>query len=485
MVLQRRKPICVWGSAAKDGLVTVQLADARAIALVENGTWKAFLPPMEAGAGYTLRVSAGQDEITIEDVAIGEVWLAGGQSNMEYLLKHDAEASTAVLTRQPEIRCFEVPKISYADQEHDRDYSKVGLWRKTLGDESLYFTAVGFYFAQKLYQELSVPVGIINCTWGGTSASAFTAKEYLTGRLQFFLDEAQKAQAKLDPATELDQFRQMQQMIDNMPFDNSMENLAPIQPDPGMMQAMENMNMLHLSQYSPFRPCGLYETMLQTIIPYTVSGVIWYQGESDEPFKELYEELMQAMIACWREQWHDTLPFLMVQLASFEQMMEELDFVPIRAIQENLTKIVDKVWFACAMDVGMRYDIHPKHKKPVGERLALQALSKVYGRTILADSPTMEGYSREGSTLTIRFSNSGSGLVCRGETPQTVAVSIAGKIVEHTSIAVRDNVMIITVPELATNVPVTVAFCQMPYCEDNVYNSAGLPMLPFVCQIDA
>jgi len=484
MVLQRRKPICVWGSAATGSMVSVQLGVSRALALAENGTWKAYLPPIEAGVGYTLRVSSDDDVISREDVAIGEVWLAGGQSNMEFLLKHDAMAASAVLTEQPDIRCYEVPKISYAGQENDRDYSKVGLWRKALGTESLYFTAVGFYFAQKLHEELQVPVGIINCTWGGTSASAFTAKEYLTGRLNFFLDEAQKAQAKIDHATELDEFKAMQQKIDGMPFDNSMPNLAPITLEPFMMQGIEEMNKLHLSQYSPFRPCGLYETMLQTIVPYTISGVIWYQGESDEPFTDRYEALMQAMIACWRAQWHETLPFLMVQLASFEQMVEELNFVPIRAIQENLTKIVDQVWLACAMDVGMRYDIHPKQKKPVGERLALQALSKVYGRAILADSPSVEGTSRDGSNVYIRFSNCGDGLICRGETPQTVDVKINGNAVDNLSVVVRDNVMVLAAPELAEHAPVTVEFCQHPYCQDNVYNSAGLPVLPFVCTID-
>jgi Domain of unknown function (DUF303). len=484
MVLQRRKPICVWGSAPTGSRINVLLSKSSAWSVAQNGTWMVYLPPMEAATGYTLEVSCDDETIAIEDVAIGEVWLASGQSNMEYLLRHDAEADSAVLTEQAEIRCFEVPKISYAGQEKHRDYSKVGLWRKALGSESLYFTAVGFYFAQKLHQELQVPVGIINCTWGGTSASVFTANEYLTGRLAFFPEEAQKAQAKIDHATELEEYMAMQQMIDSMPFDNSMANLAPIEPDPGMMQAMEGMNKLHFSQYSPFRPSGIYETMLKTIVPYTVSGVIWYQGESDEPYQDRYEELMQAMIACWREQWHETLPFVMVQLASFEQMMEKLDFVPIRAIQENLTKIVDKVWLVCAMDAGLRYDIHPKHKRPVGERLALQALSKVYGRAILADSPVLEGARREGDTVILRFAHSGEGLVCRGESPETLEVTQNGVALGAFFASVSGNELRVTAPLLAQGGKITLTFCQHPFCVDNVYNSAGLPILPFVCSME-
>jgi sialate O-acetylesterase len=484
MVLQRRRPVCIWGWAAEGSEIMLQLAGESAFAVTKNGEWKAFFPPMEAGSGYTLKISSNDCKIIINDVAIGEVWLASGQSNMEFLLRDDADAANAAKTDNINIRCFEVPKISYVGQENDRDYSRVGLWRKASGKESLYFTAVGFYFAERLYQELNVPIGIINCTWGGISASAFMAEEYLTGRLKFFLDRAKEAQAKIDPDTELERFKALQKKMDALPIDNSIPNLAPIHPDKAMMDAMEEMNTLHQSIYSPFRPCGLYETMLKTIVPYTISGVIWYQGETDAPLADLYEELLHAMIVNWRDLWHEELPFILVQLASFEFMVEPLDFVPIRAIQEKLTKSMNKVWLACAMDVGMQYDIHPKKKKPVGKRLALQALSKVYGHPILADSPTVESCKRDGSKIYIRFAHCGDGLEYRGDQPQTVDVKINGTVVDERKISVYDNVMLISLPEHETNGPVTVEFCQRPYCEDTVYNSAGLPVLPFVCHIE-
>jgi sialate O-acetylesterase len=484
MVLQRRKPVCVWGRAPEGSVVYVQLNGETTLALSRGGEWKAYLPPMEAGSGYTLTVSTGNEAIVLEDVAIGEVWLASGQSNMEFLLRDDAEVEEATRIDCAEIRCYEVPKISYAGQENDRDYSEVGVWRKAIGREARYFTAVGFYFAQQLNSELHVPVGIVNCTWGGTSASVFSAPEYLTGRLQVFLDCAHEAQAKIDPATELERFRANQRMIDSLPFDNSVPNLAPIEPDESMQAAMAQMDALNLSRYSPFRPCGLYETMLKTVVPYTLSGVIWYQGESDEPFAELYEELMQAMIANWRALWCDALPFLQVQLTAFERMVEPLNFVPIRAAQERLTRSADNVWLVCSMDAGMRYDVHPKHKRPIGERLALQALSKVYGRNILADSPTLEGAKREGNTLLLRFAHTGDGLVCRGETPQTLDVSIDGTAIEKIFTSAEGNELRISAPEIVRAKTVTVSFCQRPYCEDNLYNSAGLPMLPFVYTIE-
>ena len=485
MVLQRRTPVCIWGKALKGSLVTVKLADETAYCIAENGMFAAYLPPMEAGRGLTMTISSNGDLVTIFDVAVGEVWLAGGQSNMEFLLRDDAEAAEEMQGDLPDVRCFEVPKIAYSGQDLDRDYASVGLWRKARGAEAKYFTAVGYYFAKKLQAELDVPVGIVNCTWGGTSASAYVSPDDLTGKLKPYLDRAAEAQAKLDSATELDRYRKLQYTMDNMPFDNSMSNLAPIKPDPAIMASMAEMGELFLSRYSPFRPCGLYETMLKPTAPYTISGVIWYQGESDAAYADTYEALMQAMIARWRALWKAELPFLIVQLASFEEMMEPLDFVPIRAAQERLTKSCNKVWLACAMDAGMRYDIHPKHKRPIGERLAMQAISKVYGKAILADSPAPEGAKREGDELVLRFAHTGDGLVCRGETPETLELIVDGVARSGFSARVEGNELCITSPEIAAATSVTVAFCQHPFCTDNVYNSAGLPMLPFVYTLES
>ena len=485
MVLQRRMPVCVWGKATSGSLVTIRLADATAHAITTDGVFSAYLPPMEAASGLTLRVTADDETICISDVAVGEVWLAGGQSNMEFLLRDDAEAAEEMQVDLQDVRCYEVLKIAYPGQENDRDYSKVGIWRKACGAEAKYFSAVGYYFAKKLRAELDVPVGIVNCTWGGTSASAYLSPDDLTGILKPYLDRAAEAQAKLDPATELERYRKLQHTMDNMPFDNSMSNLAPIKPDPAIMASMAEMGELFLSRYSPFRPCGLYETMLKPTAPYTISGVIWYQGESDAAYADTYEALMQAMIARWRALWKAELPFLIVQLASFEEMMEPLDFVPIRAARERLTRSCEKVWLACAMDAGMRYDIHPKHKRPIGERLAAQALSKVYGKAILADSPAPEGAKREGDKLVLRFAHTGDGLTLSGEKPETLELIVDGIAQSAFSARVGGNELTITSPEIADAKSVTVAFCQHPFCIDNIYNSAGLPMLPFVYTLEA
>ena len=478
MVLQRHKAVCVWGTCGGADRVSVTLGDASAAADVRGGRWETFLPPMPAAAGLTLTVSAGEDSIIIRDVAVGEVWLAGGQSNMEFLLRDDADREDACRLTDADIRCFEVPKIAYEGQENDRDYSQVGIWRKAGPGDSEYFTAVGFYFAAALKEALDVPVGIINCTWGGTSASAWVGEDDLTGELAFYLNRAKEAREKIDLSTEKEEYRKIQQMIDALPPMNAAVNEKPLVADEAMTAAMEHMNRYNLCAYSPFRPAGLYHTMLETVVPFTIRGVIWYQGESDEYFGGLFEPLTRTLIRKWRALWKEELPFLMVQLASFEYMMEPLDFVPIRQMQQNIADDTAHVYLVCAMDAGLRYDIHPKNKKPIGRRLALQALHRVYGLPVLSDSPSVKSIRKEGGELILSFRH-GEGLHVNGTEPQTADLSVDGQETAGFRAFVRDDCLVISAQALETARTATVRFARRPWCEDNVYNRADLPVFPF------
>lgn len=480
MVFQRQKPICVWGQAEAADCVTVALGEASAIAQVLDGQWRTYLPPMQAGTGFTLTIAAGDQTLAIFDVAVGEVWLAGGQSNMEFLLRDDAEHTEACAYADADVRCYEVPKVAYDGQENDRDYSQVGIWRKAGPGDSEYFTAVGFYFARKLREALPVPVGIINCTWGGTSGSAWVDESCLTGELAFYLNRAAEARKKIDAATEKDEYKKIQQMIDALPPMNAAVNDHPLVADDAMKAAMEHMNLYNLCAYSPFRPCGLYRTMLLPIVPYTVRGIIWYQGESDEYFGGLFEPLTRALIRKWRALWQEDLPFLMVQLASFEYMMEPLNFVPIRQMQQRIAEDTPHVRLVCAMDAGLRYDIHPKNKRPIGERLALQALHYVYDLPLLSDSPAFQTVRKTEDQLVLSF-RYGEGLHVKGEQPQTIDLIVDGQAVENPKVIVKNDCLVVASPMLCEARSATVRFAWHPFCEDNVYNRADLPVLPFEC----
>lgn len=476
MVLQRRKPISVWGTAEDCASVTLELDGAKTICPVEDGCWKGYLPPMEAAVGLSLTISSEDHTVVISNVALGEVWIAGGQSNMEFLLKYDAEKETALTIEDTDIRCFEIPKISFPGQEKYYRMSDAGFWRKACPEESGGFSAVGFYFALALKEKLGVPIGIINCTWGGTSASCWVGEEYLTGDLQFYLDKAHEVQSGMDYGKELPNYIDIQKRILESGIDMGKPNLAPITPliDEAMHERLMTMNNW---PFSAFRPCGLYEFMLKTIVPFTVSGVIWYQGESDEYFSEHYESAMKAVIRCWRDQWKQTLPFIMVQLASFEVMAEYLDFVAIRKAQERIARTVEQTYMVTAMDVGMRYDIHPKRKRPIGTRLAWQALDKVYGWHICADSPTVDRVFFSGNNIVVSMKHTHGGLTVQGEKPKTFEVFLDGKKDENVLVQVSAGSITIQTDKAAQTA--RIAFCQKPWCELNVYSSQGLPVLPF------
>ncbi|MBR1585677.1 MAG: hypothetical protein IJ662_09070 [Clostridia bacterium] len=478
MVLQRQKPICVWGEAEGADTVRVSLAQSSAVAEVIDGRWRAYLPPMQAATGLTMTVCAQGEAVTLNDVAVGEVWLAGGQSNMEFQLRFDAEHETACRVRNPDIRCFEVPKRAFAGQEKERDLHYAGIWRKAGPGDSEYFTAVGFYFACRLWDTLRVPVGVINCTWGGTSASAWVDESCLTGELAFFLDRAKEARAQIDPQTEREEYRKIQQSVDAMPPMMGVINDQPIFPDEGMKATMAHMDRYNLCAYSPFRPSGLYHAMLQTIVPYTLRGVIWYQGESDEYFGSRFEPLTRALIQNWRALWQEELPFLMVQLAAFEYMVEPLDFVPMRRMQHKIAGDTPHVHLICAMDVGLRYDIHPKEKRPVGDRLALQALHHVYGLALMSDSPSLYAARRKGNTIAITFRD-GDGLWVKGDAPGRIDLTVDGQDTAEFTACVKDDQLLLTSDLFAGAGSVTVRFAWRPFCDDNVYNRAGLPVLPF------
>lgn len=478
MVLQRRKAICVWGEAEDCASVEVTLGGHTACARVEKGRWKTFLPPMEAAVGLVLQISGGDCRLCIGDVAVGEVWIAGGQSNMEFLLKYDAEAAASCALQNPDVRCFEVPKIAFPGQETYFKMSAAGFWRKEQPAESPDFTAVGFYFANRLYEALQVPVGILNCTWGGTSASCWVSEGYLTGELQFYLDRARAVQASLDRDAAFAEFVAMQKKMLAGDFDMGTPHLAPLefQIDEATHEHLMAMNNW---PFSPFRPCGLHESMLRTIVPFTVSGVLWYQGESDEYFSEHYESVMRAVVHCWRDDWGEALPFLMVQLASFEVMAEHLDFVPIRRAQERLARSEPGVYLATAADAGMRYDIHPKRKRPVGERLALQALDKVYGCHVQADSPTVLAAHRDGDTVVLRMKHSGGGLHVVGGEAATFDVYADGGAVSAYAVSVLPQEIILRAEAFASARSIRIAFCQRPWFELTIFSGAGLPVLPF------
>lgn len=486
-VLQRRKPIRVWGTDEQGSTVTVTLGSAVAVVAVADGVWNAVFPPMEAAEGLTMTaVNDLGESAGISDVAVGEVWIAGGQSNMEFLLNCDAERDQVLsCVNEPKLRFFEVPKVSYPGQTLQEDHSYEGFWRKAVPADADMFSAVGFYFARALREYLGdVCVGVIGCNWGGTSASAWMTDSYLDGELEYYVNLRKEAEKSETLEADFSRYRVQQEQAHTPQAREGMtqflrnELKAPMGDMPDGEQLAYFLRTKY-APFSPFRAGGLYETMLRKIIPYTAAGVIWYQGEEDAARADLYAGLYENMVRCWRDAWGDELPFIQAQLAAFDPgSREDLNFVPIRAVQENITKTVPGVYFVCTMDVGMRYDIHPKFKRPVGERMALQAIAHVYGGNVESECPEIAAASKAAGAVELKLLHSGTGLWMKGSSPEALALTVNGR-QEAFELELQGDTMTLRCRAVAQDSRVEVAYAQVPYCAANLYGGSGLPVRPF------
>lgn len=489
-VLQRGERICIWGTCEPESEVTVCLGEMHGTAHTNaHGHWSLFLSGENSAGSLELIACSGSETVVCHDVRLGEVWLAGGQSNMEFLMKYDAQRQQAyTLPPNTNLRYYCCPKISYTQEPEDKNLENQGFWRTADKDNLPWFSAVGYYFQRELSQNLdSVPVGIIDCTWGGTSASCWMEDAYLTGALDTYL-ALRKETEKLDLAQELETYRQTNRQR-NTPevlaaLDRMME--TPIEVPTSFTPTPDEIARFRRTKYAPFSPFAaatLYHTMLQSVIPYTIKGFLWYQGEEDTNYPDLHRDLLSQMIRCWRDSWGQELPFLLVQLPSYKNPggWNPLDYVPIRQAQEEAIRGTDNAWLICAMDVGMPYEIHPKEKKPVGQRLARQALHHVYGQKLVSDPPQVWSVEKNDGELRIRFSDCAEGLELRpGNTP--IRLTVNG-IQTPYSCSVQQDMLTVHIPGLHITDRVHLEYAIVDYCEVTLFNSVNHPALPFTVDI--
>ncbi len=485
MVLQRGKPLVFRGTCRPGEWVEVTLGTASARAEADaEGNWRVALPPHEADTGLTVVLATEEERVELTDVAVGEVWIAAGQSNMEFWLryeKHRAEEQEEL----PLLRFYDVPKLSYPGQERDFDYSRVGCWRRAEGKERDYFSAVGYYFQKEIAGELDVPVGILGCNWGGTPCCAWMNRATVERVGPRWIEAERESFRGIDPE---DYRRKMACRPDNAtgdPFHNPFnEFMLPGTPSPEKVRSfcaahavVSELASLPLPQNVPG---ALWERMVKTIAPFPVRGVLWYQGESDDIGDRtgLYARMLAGLVADWRGLWGEQLPFLVVQLPGWESWMEyrNTGFWDVRACQQAACEADPDLYLCSIADVGEREDIHPKDKRTVGERLALLALGHVYGRDILCDPPSLEGAVRRGNLIRLTFRNAGSGLSIQGNALEALtATAPDGPLVP--AVRVDGTALELTLPREAGSVRVD--FARTAWYRVNLYNSAGLPALPF------
>lgn len=486
MILQRENPVSVWGTADPGDRITVQVQGKKAEAKADgSGKWLAVLPPLIASVSETMEITDGVEKVVIDNMAVGEVWLAGGQSNMEYQMYYDAEKQKE-MEREPDlyIRQFTVPEISWEGEEKKYDFSRFGSWRNCGGEDLEYFSAVGYYFARKLRESTDVPIGIVNCSCGGTRACCWMTEEaILASGGEPWLTDYAEALAGVDIQAESQTYRENPANAYTDPFHDA-ENSRVLYP--GLSREQQEKMLAEglpegvIGASHPWRPAGVFYTMLRKVTPYSVRGVLFYQGESDAPHADLYERMLTGLIRLWRKEWGADLPFLLVQLAPFERWIVESGehYPELRRAQERVSQKIPGVWLASSGDAGMHWDIHPKQKRKIGERLALLAEKHVYGEDILCDAPHVCDAYQTDSGIILSFTNT-TGLSVKGERINALQLIASGSPLPEESYRTELSGNTVRIRLSEAREVSEIRFAQTPYYEINLYNEAGIPALPF------
>jgi sialate O-acetylesterase len=447
MVLQRGAKINVWGKADPGEKVVVKFRGQEASAEPDGeGNWKAQLGPFEPGDSSALTI-AGKNSVEIKDVLVGEVWVASGQSNMEWPLRNTENGQQAAdASANPNIRFFTVPKNVQKAPVADVKSKWVPCEPKT----AISFSAVGYYFGKKLNGELNVPVGIIHTSWGGTPAEAWTSRDALAAneRLKSELLE---------------------------PFDQRVANApAAVKDQPQIKSRVPNRR----GQNNPINqnaPTTLYNGMIAPIKNYTIKGAIWYQGESNAGRADQYRVLFPAMIECWRKDWgQGNFPFLFVQLAPFKAGPT---WAELRESQRETTHKVPHTAMAVITDVGNPTDIHPQKKREVGERLAAAALVDFYGKPGVGHSPEPKSHRADGSNVVIEFNHVGGGLEVKGDKLTGFTICGPDKKFVPADAKLDGTTIVVSSPSVPSPVAVRYGWSDLP--EVNLFNKEGFPATPF------
>lgn len=496
MILQRDTPVKVWGKAKESCNISVCINDLPICDVrIEEGDFFFFIPAQSAMENAKIEIG----NILLEDVDFGEVWIAGGQSNMEFLLKY--EENLEEVKKYPEdehIRYYDVGKYQFKG-EREEGVVTGEIWDRWtyFNKETLeYFSSVAFYFAKEIREKYNVPVGIIGCNYGGTSASAWMDDKYLTGSLKAYVDDYKEGIKKID----LDEYYKINKKIrhnsvkaeskkvmeDILYGGKRMEEaIAQIakreekqKEDNRQKKVKEMMNIIGPEDKN--RPGALYESMVKKIMGFRVKGVLWYQGESDERYPNLYSKLFTAMINCWRNDWKTELPFLFVQLAPFGTWMGgNGDKFPIlRQEQELVADTVSNTYMISSSDVGDKLDIHPKNKKPLGIRLSLAARKNVYNEELLWKYPKITSYKVKEEEIHILFENN-QGLFVEGDKINDLLLLIEGKELKDYNFTVHENRIIIKSKKIKKDSQVTLSLGDKGYYKINIYNQAGIPAVPY------
>ena len=482
MVLQRDKVISVWGTGDDGDVITAIIGDHKAQCVIKDGKWRCELPPMKAAEDLTLVVNNGMHFERFHDVAIGEVWFLGGQSNMELELQNskDGEKYLSQLNESVPIRYYYTPKVA-SKEEADAQGAKTA-WSRAGSEKSRCWSAVGFHFANKLSKELGVVVGLIGCNWGGSSASCWVDRRTLETDRRIFSYIYEYERGLMDKTLEQQKAEYEEYLKKDAEWNKNSQEIMLREPDISWRELErrlgKNLWPGPKNEFNPFRPANMFENMFMRVCPYTIKGFLYYQGESDDHKPDSYYTLLTALISKWRECWgDDTLPFIMVQLPMFQYEGEEdkKHWCKIRSAQMKVFRTVKNTGIAVALDCGEFNEIHPKDKLPVGERLCLQAEKLVYDMDVEAFGPIFKNVVYHGVTAEVNFDHCFD-FKSKGN---VTGFEVAGEDgVYHEASAILGGGQALVTCK-AVSKPKAVRYQWKNYAEVTVFGNNGLPMAPF------
>jgi sialate O-acetylesterase len=508
MVLQQDAPVPVWGTAEAGETIAVSWGATLARTVAgPDGRWRVTLAPLASSSVPQSLVVSGKNTVRCDDVIVGEVWLASGQSNMGFYLNsaHNAASAIAAAT-DDDLRLFVVERQTAAAPQRELQ----GQWQRCRPETARWFSAVAYFFGHELRRALGRPVGVINSSWGGTPAEAWTSIEALRqdpplARPLAGWDAAVVAHRKLqaDPspiATYQRELKRWQAEVApkfnaamrayneaRAKGDTAVTRPVPDWPEPRHPDPMA----IPSPSARPSTPSVTFNAMIAPLIPYAVRGVIWYQGEGNVTQAEEYASLFPRLILDWRGRWAQAdFPFLFVQIPNWGRGDDEVQLPALREAQRLTALRVPRTAMAVTIDVGDPADVHPTDKLDVGLRLALLARRDVYGQPVVASGPVIRELTRDGSQVRLQFDHAAGGLVlgqapwrAKGVAPYPAdrligfeVADAAGRWQEARARIDGDGVVVLP-PGGGATTAVRYAWASAPRA--NLYNRAGLPAAPF------
>ena len=433
MVLQRGKPIRIWGWGGPNTTITVKLKNRECnTRALNNGTWLLEFPSQKAGGPYTMTVTDGKQTISFMDVLIGEVWLCSGQSNMEFTLDnpkkyHGLSVKNAkeevAKAKYPKIRLFKVKRAKSLTPKYD---FQAGEWQLCTPESASDFSATAYFFGRKLFQALNIPVGLIQSAWGGSSCQAWNSNDTIKNFPNY------KAALKNNPK--------------------------------GIMKQ---------GPY-PKGPTILYNAMIQPLIPYVIAGFIWYQGEANRWRAKEYTKLFPAMIKDWRGKFKQgDIPFFYCQIAPFAYKTKEAG-VKMREAQREVMSSLPNLGMVVLNDKTDIKLIHPPYKKAAGERLAGWALNKVYGKKVPYSGPLFKNFKADSRGNVTVFFEYADGLKGSAD-----AFELAGSngVFHKAKGKIKGNTVVLNSNEVKK--PKAVRYAWSNVATGGLFNKYGLPTSSF------